>query len=93
MRTAKRTRWACGLPILLVALTLETSISDFVELQRLSDDERRVRLNLPESCVPSLTAVRSTTPPLDRVQILVECRQAAATDAARSTTRAPRRIR
>jgi len=93
MRTVEIMGRACRLPILLMALTLETSMSDFVDLQRLSDEDRRARLNLPAGCVPSLTAVQSTTPPLDRVQVLVECRQSAVTDGARSGARPPRRVR
>jgi hypothetical protein len=93
MRTVEVVGAACGLSVLLMTLTLETSMSDFVDLQRLSDEDRRVRLKLPAGCVPSLTAVQSATPPLDRVQIVVESRQAAVPDAARPGARPPRRIR
>jgi hypothetical protein len=40
MRTIATLSGSYWLPIILVTLTLETSMSEFIDLQRLSNDER-----------------------------------------------------
>jgi hypothetical protein len=45
-------------------------VVEFVALQKLSDAALRGRFRLPESCNPSLSAVRGTTA---RVQVLITC--------------------
>lgn len=53
--------------------TLEVSLQDFIELQRLDDGDRRLRLGLPASCNPSLTAVTGAISLSSRLLVLVTC--------------------
>lgn len=59
--------------VLLLALTLDLSITEFAELQGLSDEDRRARLGLPAGCRPSLAAIRPSGA-TNRVIVLVECK-------------------
>ncbi len=52
-----------GALLVLVLLTLELSVVEFVELQGLSDDARRSRLSLPTTCTPRLGAIAPAAPP------------------------------
>jgi hypothetical protein len=54
-------------------LTLEVSLPDFIQLQRLDDGDRRALLGLPASCTPGLTAVTGAMAPSRRLFVLVVC--------------------
>jgi hypothetical protein len=47
-------------------------VGEFVELQGLSDDDRRARLQLPPSCSPRLGASPSITSP-GRLNVQIDC--------------------
>ena len=55
------------------ALTVDLSISEFLEIQRLDEGDRRTRLGLPENCIPGLTAMLRTTSPADHVVVIISC--------------------
>lgn len=60
----------------LLTLTLEIPMSEFLELQSLPTEARRVRLNLPETCMPAMTAVSGAARRASaRLLILVTCRR------------------
>ncbi len=75
------TKAFCG-ALLLLVLTLEMSVSEFVEVHSLSDDARRARFNLTEQCVPLLRAMKPAVANSSRVIVLIDCRprEAAAPD-------------
>jgi hypothetical protein len=85
MKSAAR-RWGAllALPLLALApapavtqeqrvLTLEISLPDFIQLQRLDDGDRRVLLGLPATCTPGLTAMAGATDPSRRLFVVVVC--------------------
>jgi hypothetical protein len=53
-----------------VAVAVELSITDFVELHRLPDHAIRDRFDLPASCQPAITAMRGVR---TKVIVLVTC--------------------
>jgi len=55
----------------LCALTLEISIAEFAEMQRLHRSELQARLDLPMQCTPIVAAVRPS--PRGRIVVLVTC--------------------
>ena len=66
-----RPRWVA---LALLTLALEIPVAEFLELQALSTEARRTRLNLPETCVPAMTAVSDTPGRASaRLAILVTC--------------------
>ncbi len=64
----------CAAFLFLVVLTLEMSVSEFAEVQILSDDARRARFNLPKSCVPGLTALKPAVAHSSGLIVLIDCR-------------------
>lgn len=54
-------------------LTLDLSVPDFMELQRLDDHGRRVRLGLRAGCTPGLTAMARSPAASNRLLVLVSC--------------------
>ena len=54
-------------------LTLEVPLREFIELQRLDDGDRRLRLGLPDSCNPGITAMAGAISPSSRLFVLVTC--------------------
>ena len=61
---------------LLLVLTMEMSLSEFAELQSLSDEDRRTRLNLPAGCTPGITAMKPAVLSSRRLIVLVDCKSA-----------------
>ncbi|HEU4437834.1 MAG TPA: hypothetical protein VFT36_01215 [Methylomirabilota bacterium] len=47
--------------------------AEFANLQSLSNDARRARLGMPETCRPGLTAVKMGTKRSGRIAVLVSC--------------------
>jgi len=54
-------------------LTLDVSLAEFVELQRLDDHGRRLRLGLPAPCNPGVTAMMAPGSPARRLVVLITC--------------------
>ena len=54
-------------------LTLHVSMREFVELQRLDDNGRRLLLGLPEHCNPGITAMMAPTSTVGRLVALITC--------------------
>ena len=63
----KSTRHSDGL------LTLDVSMREFVELQRLDDNGRRFLLGLPAHCNPGITAMMAPTSTVRRLVALITC--------------------
>jgi hypothetical protein len=55
----------------LTALVLTVPVAEFVQIQQLSDAERRVRFALPATCTPTMSASPSFQ--AGRVTIDIEC--------------------
>ena len=55
---------------------MEMSVSEFAELQSLSDEGRRSRLNLPDGCTPGISAMRPAVLNSQRLIVLIDCRPA-----------------
>ncbi len=88
-----RPRWVA---LALLTLALEIPVGEFLELQALSSEARRTRLNLPETCVPAMTAVSDTPGRASaRLVILVTCSRGedAADDARRARDRSEQAAR
>jgi hypothetical protein len=62
-----------SLGVLLLVLTVEMSLAEFAQLQGLSDKERHARFDLPEDCVPGITAMRSAAGS-QRLIVLIDCK-------------------
>ena len=58
---------------ILLAVTLSMTTGEFIEVQKLSLDELRVRFGLPPSCDPAVTAL-NTDPSANQMTVAVECR-------------------
>src|SRR5438552_17626058 len=54
-------------------LTLDVSMREFVELQRLDDNGRRFLLGLPAHCNPGITAMMARTSTVGRLVALITC--------------------
>ena len=54
----------------LLLTTIHTTVAEFVEIQGLSSPELRERFALPESCEPSVAALRARH---DKVTVLITC--------------------
>ena len=59
--------------MLTVAFSLNMPVEEFVAFQRLPDRELKVRLGLPDSCTPRLTAMQSGSRQADHVKVEVRC--------------------
>ena len=59
--------------ILTVALSLNMPVEEFIAFQRLPDREVKIRLGLPESCTPRVTAMHSGSRQADHVKVEVRC--------------------
>jgi hypothetical protein len=57
----------------LLVVTVSVTIAEFIELQKLSNDDLRIRFQLSSSCEPAVTAL-ATDPAVDRVMVAIECR-------------------
>lgn len=55
---------------LVLALSAEMSVGDFVAVQRLTDHQRRERFGLPKTCAPMIIGLRGTR---GMVHVLVTC--------------------
>jgi len=66
-------RWRRSLTRLVLAVTLSMTTGEFIEVQKLSFDELRIRFGLPSSCEPALTAL-NTDPGADRMLVAIGCR-------------------
>src|SRR5207245_9522145 len=63
----KSARYSDGL------LTLDVSMQEFVELQRLDDNGRRLLLGLPGHCIPGITAMLVPRSTVRRLVALIAC--------------------
>ena len=61
--------------MLTVALSLNMPVEEFVALQRLPDRELKIRLRLPDSCTPRVTAMQSGSRQADHVKVDVRCEE------------------
>lgn len=59
---------------LLLVLTMEMSLSEFADLQSLSDEGRRARLALPDGCTPGISAMRPAVVSSQRLIVLIDCK-------------------
>ena len=66
-----------GCARLLLAAVLSMSIAEFIELQKLSPADLRMRFSLPAACDPSLAAL-TTDPATSQVMVAVGCRRSPA---------------
>lgn len=57
-------------------LTLDMSLAEFAELQSLSDEARRARFGLPNSCTPGVSAMKPAVANSDRLIVLIDCKSA-----------------
>jgi hypothetical protein len=73
-------------------LTLEVPVAEFVEIQKLSDEARRARFDLPETCVPDVSAMKPAVTNSVRLIVLVDCRRAATSPYEPERTRAYKRM-
>ena len=64
--------------VITAVLSLDLPVTEFVELQKLPDEERRVRLELPASCVPRMSAMKTGSRQADHVVVEVRCQGSAA---------------
>ena len=55
---------------------MEMSVSEFAELQSLSDEGRRARFDLPDGCTPSIAAMRPAVMSSQRLIVLIDCKSA-----------------
>lgn len=56
--------------VFVAPLTLDLSVAEFVELQRKSDAELRVRFDLPAGCMPRLAAVGRSR---SEIVVIIRC--------------------
>jgi hypothetical protein len=85
--TVSKTRRAlAGLGLLVAPLTIELTLAEFVELQRMTAVELRARFDFPASCTPRIAAVGSGR---TAIVAVVRC-EAAAMRTTPSAVRPPR---
>ena len=53
---------------------MEMSLLEFAELQSLSDEGRRARLDLPDGCTPAISAMRPAVVSSQRLIVLIDCK-------------------
>jgi hypothetical protein len=53
---------------------MEMSVFELADLQSLSDEGRRARLDLPDGCTPGIRAIRPAVASAQRLIVLVDCR-------------------
>ena len=53
---------------------MEMSVLEFAELQNLSDEGRRARLDLPDGCTPGISAMRPAAMSAQRLIVLIDCK-------------------
>lgn len=64
----------CELAVALVGiLALNLSVPEFLDLQKLTPQERSERLHLPAACVPQMTAMKTGFRETDRIMVEVRC--------------------
>ena len=68
---------SCLRLMLTMALSLNMPLEEFIAFQRLPDRELKVRLGLPDSCTPRVTAMHSGSRQADHVKVEVRCRETA----------------
>ena len=66
----------CPRLMLTVVLSLNMPVEEFVAFQRLPDRELKIRLGLPDSCTPRVTARQSGSRQADHVKVEVRCGEA-----------------
>jgi len=66
-------RWRSVPVKTLLAVTLSMTTGEFIEVQKLSLDELRVRFGLPRSCDPAVTA-SNVDPTANRMTVAIDCR-------------------
>ena len=59
--------------VLTVALSLNMPVEEFIAFQRLPDRELKIRLGLPDSCTPRVTAMQLGSSQADHVKVEVRC--------------------
>jgi hypothetical protein len=58
---------------IVLAAALSMSVTEFMDVQKLSPDDLRARFGLPPACEPLVTAL-TTEPAGSRLTVAVECR-------------------
>jgi hypothetical protein len=69
----RRSVSATGLLAAALSGIIYMSPAEFAYLQSLTNDERRARLGMPETCRPGLTAAKMSARPSGRMAVLVRC--------------------
>jgi hypothetical protein len=69
----RRYTGAAGIVAAALAGIIYMTPAEFANLQRLSNDARRARLGMPDTCRPGLTAVKMSTKRSGRIAVLVIC--------------------
>jgi hypothetical protein len=65
--------WRAMLMRVLLGVSVTMTVTEFIEVQKLSDEQLNVRFALPRSCQPALTALTTNTA-ASLVLVAVECR-------------------
>ena len=63
----------CVRLMLTVSLSLNMPVEEFVAFQRLPDGGLKIRLGLPNSCTPRVTAMQSGSRQADHVKVEGRC--------------------
>ena len=66
---------AAGIVAAALAGIIYMTPAEFANLQSLSNDARRARLGMPDTCRPGLTAVKMSTKRSGRIAVLVRCHE------------------
>ena len=69
----RRYTGAAGIVAAALSGIIYMTPAEFASLQSLSNDARRARLGMPDTCRPGLTAVKMSTKRSGRIAVLVSC--------------------
>ena len=71
----RRYTGAAGIVAAALSGIIYMTPAEFASLQSLSNDARRARLGMPDTCRPGLTAVKMSTKRSGRIAVLVRCHE------------------
>jgi hypothetical protein len=69
----RRYTGAAGIVAAALSGIIYMTPAEFASLQSLSNDARRARLGMPDTCRPGLTAVKMSTKRSGRIAVLISC--------------------
>ena|GEM_PF-5100937 len=69
----RRYTGAAGIVAAALSGIIYMTPGEFASLQSLSNDARRARLGMPDTCRPGLTAVKMSTKRSGRIAVLISC--------------------